>query len=186
MNNGGTGMAAPVEGPNGQMVKALDLSQLTKRKATAEEKEMLEAARRPSGQEKKEFQAQVIKKNMDDKIQTIFRKEGEWQGYVTKKGAVALRSEMTEFDPIVKEIKNDNGMSREQVADRLSEKLGDAFRNKFGEKGKIQQFPEGDEMTMGEFWAQRNGHDSVEEYLLANRGQLVMDTNVFADVFSEE
>jgi recombination DNA repair RAD52 pathway protein len=184
-NNGGTGMAAPVEGPNGQMVKALDVSQLPKRKATAEDLQRFEEATR-TPQEKQQVSAKALKKTIENKVQTVFRRNGEEIAHVETDSAVMVRNSLSELMPMINEIKDDPSLSTQQKADKLSQKMSEALREKFGSSVEIQHYSEGNEITQGELRAQRGGHDSVQEYLLANHGQLVMDTNVFADVFSEE
>jgi len=179
-------MAAPVEGPNGQMVKALDVSQLPKRKATAEEIRKLEDARPRGPQEQKEFRAEVTKKSLQNKVQTVFRRNGEEIAHVETDSAVMVWNSLSELMPMINEIKDDPSLSAQQKADKLSQKMSEALREKFGSSVEIQHYSEGNEITQGELRAQRGGHDSVEEYLLANHRQLVMDTNVFADVFGEK
>lgn len=179
-------MAAPVEGPSGQMVKALDVSQLPKRKATAEEKQTLEEARPRGPQEQKEFLAEATKKTLDNKVQSVFRLNGEEIAHVETASAVMVRNSLSELKPMINEIKNDPSLSSQQKADRLSQKMSDALKEKFGSRVEIQHFTEGNEITVGELRAQRGGFGSIKDHLLANHGQLVMDTKAFADVFGEK
>jgi hypothetical protein len=137
-------------------------------------------------QERTQWRAEATKKSLQNKVQTVFRRNGEEIAHVETDSAVMVRNSLSELMPMINEIKDDPNLSAQQKADKLSQKMSEALREKFGSSVEIQHYSEGNEITQGELRAQRGGHDSVEEYLLANHGQLVMDTNVFADVFSEE
>jgi hypothetical protein len=178
-------MAAPVEGPNGQMVKALDLSQLPKRRATAEEKQMLEEAGRGMDPQRK---AEVTKTHLTRQIQTVFRVNGTFAGYVSEDAITRLDGQARFVsDAELDRIRSDYSLTSEQIADRLSQRMSEKMKAKFGDSVEIQHFAPGEGPTVADIRAEVNDdYQTGTQVLRAELNELDLSPQAFAEVFGEK
>jgi hypothetical protein len=132
--------------------------------------------------------ANWLKQDLLRNIQTVFRVDGGFAGYVSEDAITRLDGQARfASDAELDRIRSDSSLSQGQRADRLSARIGDKLTERFGASVEIEQYAPGEGPTLAELRTSLNDDfETASQLLEAEREQMNISPQAFAEVFGEE
>jgi len=144
----------------------------------------LEAAEPLSARER----AEGTKKDLTRQLQTVFRVNGTFAGYVSEDA-------VTRFDGAgraansadLDKIRSDSSLTSEQRADRLSQRMSENLKAEYGASVEIAHYAPGEGPTVADIRAELNDdYETGSQLLRAELQELDLSPQAFAEVFGEK